>query len=568
MAGTSADDEVTASSRKLGIALPAVAAACDEICVLGYVDTPQRLQAMLASYARVLGPDAKFSVALRPLLPDCRSEENLHEKVAAVLDSPARGHGLLSLRHDAAEPARLDPACPGGAKARQQRSHRESPVDRRRRTCRHPGVAGAAAPRTASRRRAPTRGDARRRELPCREPAGGQRRRLDAAVPRRGSRGAQRLHSVGRTRCLQRLAAADRALRGRVRQHPHGPARVPVRTGGRRAARGGGFVEPCGRLVRTQRGPQPAPGDGVPDRLPAGGQFLRLVQGFVRAAGLSLCLRHLRAPHGVRDAADRLALPDRRVAVRTGRGARTVRIAATARQRGVQARAGRLAERPRLRNALWLRARGEAGAARRCRALGGRLRNLRQHAGLLVARVGAPGAGLLAAGRLRSRPCRRRAPAAGCPRQAAPPVDWGPRRHEHAIPAPLVSPAVHFPPIRFFTRLFHAQTFPAFRAGACCRCARPAGAGRISGEADPADRAFGARRCARRADAGAGPAAVAADGRAHRDRQQAGRLLHDRHHGTGARRSRRLHAGLRQCGFAGHQPVAAAQRALRRRQAT
>jgi hypothetical protein len=91
MAGTSADDEVTASSRKLGIALPAVAAACDEICLLGYVDTRERLQAILASYARVLGPSAKFSVALRPLLPDCRSEENLSGKVAAVLDSPAAG---------------------------------------------------------------------------------------------------------------------------------------------------------------------------------------------------------------------------------------------------------------------------------------------------------------------------------------------------------------------------------------------------------------------------------------------------------------------------------------------
>jgi hypothetical protein len=91
MAGTSADDEVTASSRKLGIALPAVAAACDEICLLGYVDTPQRLQAQLSSYARVLGPQAKFTVALRPLLPDCRNEENLSEKVAAVLASGAAG---------------------------------------------------------------------------------------------------------------------------------------------------------------------------------------------------------------------------------------------------------------------------------------------------------------------------------------------------------------------------------------------------------------------------------------------------------------------------------------------
>ena len=106
MAGTSADDEVTASSRKLGIALPAIAAGCDEICVLGYVDTPQRLQAILASYARVLGPDANFSVALRPLLPDCRVEENLNQKVAAVFDTPAAG---LAFYHYAMMPLnRLD----------------------------------------------------------------------------------------------------------------------------------------------------------------------------------------------------------------------------------------------------------------------------------------------------------------------------------------------------------------------------------------------------------------------------------------------------------------------------
>ncbi len=89
MLGTSADDEVTESSRKLGIDLRAVAAACDEIAVLGYVDTPQRLQALLASYAQALGAGSTFSVALRPLVPDCRVEANLASKVAAVLESPA-----------------------------------------------------------------------------------------------------------------------------------------------------------------------------------------------------------------------------------------------------------------------------------------------------------------------------------------------------------------------------------------------------------------------------------------------------------------------------------------------
>jgi len=90
MLGTSADDDVTESSRKLGVDLIAVAAACDEIAVLGYVDTTQRLQALLAAYSQALDGRSAFTVALRPLVPDCRAEENLLDKVAAVLGSPAQ----------------------------------------------------------------------------------------------------------------------------------------------------------------------------------------------------------------------------------------------------------------------------------------------------------------------------------------------------------------------------------------------------------------------------------------------------------------------------------------------
>lgn len=84
MHGTRADDEVTASSRKLGIDPVAVAVVCDEFSVLGYVDTSARLQTLLASYRKLLGPDARLSVSLRPLLPDCQREENFSAKVAAV----------------------------------------------------------------------------------------------------------------------------------------------------------------------------------------------------------------------------------------------------------------------------------------------------------------------------------------------------------------------------------------------------------------------------------------------------------------------------------------------------
>lgn len=94
MAGTSADDEVTESSRKLGVDVAAVAAVCDEVSVLGYVDTPQRLRALLDSYTRVLGEGSAYSVMLRPLVPDCSSAENLRAKLAAVATSPAASVGF------------------------------------------------------------------------------------------------------------------------------------------------------------------------------------------------------------------------------------------------------------------------------------------------------------------------------------------------------------------------------------------------------------------------------------------------------------------------------------------
>jgi len=91
MAGTGADDEVTASSRKLGIDLAAVAAASDELCVLGYVDSCERLQAQRASNGAGLGAEGNFSVGLRPLVPDCGAADNLAAKVAAVRAAAAGG---------------------------------------------------------------------------------------------------------------------------------------------------------------------------------------------------------------------------------------------------------------------------------------------------------------------------------------------------------------------------------------------------------------------------------------------------------------------------------------------
>lgn len=106
MHGTSADDDVTLSSRKLGIDPAAAAAASDVYGVLGYVDTAERLEAMLMSYRRVLGARARIAVALRPLLPDCQTEPNFAAKVAAVR---AAGAEMIDFYHYAMMPLnRLD----------------------------------------------------------------------------------------------------------------------------------------------------------------------------------------------------------------------------------------------------------------------------------------------------------------------------------------------------------------------------------------------------------------------------------------------------------------------------
>ena len=84
MHGTSADDDVLLSSRKLGIDLPSIVAECDELCILGYTDTPERLATMLKRYSDVVADKIPVTVALRPLLPDCRSAGNLRAKMATV----------------------------------------------------------------------------------------------------------------------------------------------------------------------------------------------------------------------------------------------------------------------------------------------------------------------------------------------------------------------------------------------------------------------------------------------------------------------------------------------------
>jgi hypothetical protein len=105
MLGVSADQPVTESSRKLGVDVAKVVAAGDEITALGYVDTPERLRALLGRYREILG-EAKLAVALRPLLPDCEDPLVL----AAKAESSARaGAGRIDFYHYAMMPLdRLD----------------------------------------------------------------------------------------------------------------------------------------------------------------------------------------------------------------------------------------------------------------------------------------------------------------------------------------------------------------------------------------------------------------------------------------------------------------------------
>lgn len=106
MLGTSADDDVTLVARRLGIEPRALAQVCDEFNVLGYVDSPQRVQALLASYGAAVGDATRLTLALRPLHPDCRDAGTLCEKAAAARRAGVAG---LDFYHYAMMPLkRLD----------------------------------------------------------------------------------------------------------------------------------------------------------------------------------------------------------------------------------------------------------------------------------------------------------------------------------------------------------------------------------------------------------------------------------------------------------------------------
>jgi hypothetical protein len=66
---------------RLGIDLPALAAACPEVMVLGYAADVERVRLDLEAYRGALG-DATVSLVLRPIPPDCETADNLAAKLA------------------------------------------------------------------------------------------------------------------------------------------------------------------------------------------------------------------------------------------------------------------------------------------------------------------------------------------------------------------------------------------------------------------------------------------------------------------------------------------------------
>jgi hypothetical protein len=67
---------------RLGVDLARLAQACHAIQAIGYAYEPNRLRLDLSAYLDLIRGNADFSVAMRPMDPDCDSAENLARKLA------------------------------------------------------------------------------------------------------------------------------------------------------------------------------------------------------------------------------------------------------------------------------------------------------------------------------------------------------------------------------------------------------------------------------------------------------------------------------------------------------
>jgi hypothetical protein len=79
-----------------GVDVVAAARAAGGLEAIGYARDPERLRLDLAAYRELLPPGIPFSVALRPMAPDCESPENLTAKVAVAREA---GAGWVDFYH-------------------------------------------------------------------------------------------------------------------------------------------------------------------------------------------------------------------------------------------------------------------------------------------------------------------------------------------------------------------------------------------------------------------------------------------------------------------------------------
>jgi len=81
---------------QMGIDQAALAGVCDAVSATGYAATPSRLDFDLDAYAALVPEASQLGLVLRPMPPDCRSADNLAEKVALARE---RRLGRLDFYH-------------------------------------------------------------------------------------------------------------------------------------------------------------------------------------------------------------------------------------------------------------------------------------------------------------------------------------------------------------------------------------------------------------------------------------------------------------------------------------
>jgi hypothetical protein len=79
-----------------GVDLGAIVASCDGLLALGYTNDRTSFEADLARYRALVPPDTELSVAVRPMVPDCASSE---EVVARTAFAQEQGVAWIEFYH-------------------------------------------------------------------------------------------------------------------------------------------------------------------------------------------------------------------------------------------------------------------------------------------------------------------------------------------------------------------------------------------------------------------------------------------------------------------------------------